>query len=51
VGGEATGAGTDAISLADEKVHIAMHGMSESLNAAIATGILLFEVVRQRARG
>ena len=36
------------ISLADEKVHIPMPGGSESLNAAIAASILLFEVVRQR---
>jgi tRNA G18 (ribose-2'-O)-methylase SpoU len=30
------------------KVHIPMAGGSESLNAAVATGILLFEVSRQR---
>jgi len=50
VGGEAAGAGTEALSLADEKVHIPMPGGSESLNAAIAASILLFEVVRQRAQ-
>jgi len=49
VGGEAAGAGTEAISLADEKVHIPMPGGSESLNAGIAASILLFEVVRQRS--
>jgi TrmH family RNA methyltransferase len=48
IGGEAAGAGSDAVSLADMKVHIPMPGGSESLNAAVATGILLFEVVRQR---
>ncbi len=51
VGGEAYGAGKDATSLADEKVHIPMPGGSESLNAAVAASILLFEIVRQRARG
>ncbi len=49
VGGEAAGAGRESTMLADERVHIHMPGGSESLNAAIATGILLFEVVRQRA--
>ncbi len=48
VGGEATGAGSEATSLADVKVRIPMPGGSESLNAAIAASILLFEVVRQR---
>lgn len=50
VGGEAAGAGDEATSLADSKVHIPMPGGSESLNAAIAAGILLFEVLRQRGR-
>jgi TrmH family RNA methyltransferase len=48
VGSEAQGAGAEAIALAWEKIHIPMPGGAESLNAAIATGILLFEVVRQR---
>jgi TrmH family RNA methyltransferase len=47
-GGEAGGAGPGSFSLADERVHIPMPGGSESLNAAIAASILLFEVVRQR---
>ena len=49
LGGEAAGAGEEALRLADQKIHIPMPGKSESLNAAIATAILLFEVVRQRA--
>jgi TrmH family RNA methyltransferase len=48
VGGEASGAGEEALSITDEQVHIPMPGESESLNAAVAAGILLFEVVRQR---
>mgnify|MGYP001037351050 FL=1 len=48
VGGEAEGASPPAIALADERLHIPMPGGMESLNAAVAAGILLFEVVRQR---
>jgi TrmH family RNA methyltransferase len=48
IGGEAAGAGSQAAQLADQRVHIPMPGGSESLNAAIAAAILMFEVVRQR---
>ena len=48
IGGEAVGAGAEAVTVADEKVRIPMPGGSESLNAAVAASILLFEVVRQR---
>ena len=48
VGGEAAGAGIEAQKLADARVHISMPGEAESLNAAIAAAILMFEVVRQR---
>jgi RNA methyltransferase, TrmH family len=48
IGGEAGGAGSESAALADEMVHIPMPGGSESLNAAVAAGILIFEVVRQR---
>jgi TrmH family RNA methyltransferase len=48
IGGEAEGAGSSGRGLADECVHIAMPGRVESLNAAAAAAILLFEVVRQR---
>ncbi len=48
IGGEAEGVGEQAQSLAHERVKIPMPGVTESLNAAVATGILLFEVVRQR---
>lgn len=47
-GGEAEGAGATAVDLAHETVHIPMPGKVESLNTAIAAGILMFEVVRQR---
>jgi TrmH family RNA methyltransferase len=48
VGGEARGAGPEAASLDPVPVHIPMPGGGESLNVAVATGILLFEIVRQR---
>ena len=50
VGGEAAGAGAEAQALADARIHIPMPGAAESLNAAIAAAILMFEVVRQRGR-
>ena len=51
VGGEAEGASPPALALADEQVRIPMPGGSESLNAAAAAAILLFEAVRQRRSG
>ena len=50
VGGEAQGASQPARELATLQVCIPMPGRSESLNAAMAGGILMFEVVRQRSR-
>jgi len=49
IGGEAEGASSSARQLADSIVHIPMPGGSESLNAAVAAGVLLFEVTRQRS--
>jgi TrmH family RNA methyltransferase len=49
IGGEAGGAGQEAESLAGGAVQIPMPGGMESLNAAVAAGVLLFEVVRQRS--
>lgn len=48
IGSEAEGAGAQAHALANTSVHIPMAGKTESLNAAAAAAILLFEVVRQR---
>jgi TrmH family RNA methyltransferase len=48
IGGEAEGAGEQAFNLATQRVHIPMPGQAESLNAAVAGAILMFEVVRQR---
>jgi TrmH family RNA methyltransferase len=49
IGGEADGAGREALGLAQHRVYIPMAAATESLNAAIATGIILFEAARQRA--
>jgi len=48
IGGEAEGASQSARDLVTTSVHIPMPGKMESLNAAVAGAILLFEVVRQR---
>ncbi|HNB53891.1 MAG TPA: RNA methyltransferase [Anaerolineales bacterium] len=48
IGGEAHGASADLAALHPTPIRIPMPGGSESLNAAIAAGILMFEVVRQR---
>lgn len=48
VGGEAAGAGQQGQALATQRLHIPMPGQMESLNAAAAAAVLMFEVVRQR---
>ena len=48
VGGEAEGASADARNIAHEHIGIPMAGKTESLNAAVAGSVLMFEVMRQR---
>ena len=48
VGGEARGASKSARDLTDAEIYIPMKDTTESLNAAVAGAILLFEVARQR---
>ncbi len=48
VGGEAAGAGEEAAALATGRVRIPMAGGAESLNAALAAAVILFEAARQR---
>ena len=48
IGSEADGATEAAYKFADYRLSIPMPGKMESLNAAVAAGILIFEVVRQR---
>lgn len=48
VGNEGKGPQQDFIEKADERIIIPMPGGAESLNVAIAAGIILFEAVRQK---
>ena len=48
IGNEGAGLSVELLNLATQKIIIPMHGKVESLNAAAATAICLFEVVRQR---
>ena len=48
VGAEAAGVDADWIEAADHHVRIPLRAPVESLNAAVAAGVLLFEAQRQR---
>lgn len=48
VGNEANGVEKEIQDMADEKVKIPMLGKTESLNASVATGVVLYEYVRQK---
>jgi len=48
LGPESTGLTAEELELADQRVSIPMQGMAESLNVAVAGGVLLFEAARQR---
>lgn len=48
IGNEANGVTKEVQSMADNKVKIPMLGKTESLNASVATGIMLYEYVRQK---
>jgi TrmH family RNA methyltransferase len=50
VGGEAVGAGEEAKALATGRVGIPMAGGAESLNAAMAATVILFEAAKQHRR-
>jgi TrmH family RNA methyltransferase len=49
IGSEADGASVEAKQAANTVINIPMPGGSESLNASVAAGIILYEVVRQRS--
>ena len=51
IGNEGNGLTDAAAEAADARIHIPMKGQIESLNAAMAAGILLFEAARQRRTG
>jgi tRNA G18 (ribose-2'-O)-methylase SpoU len=46
VGNEITGLSPQAMELCDMALEIPMHGIKQSLNVAVATGIILYECVR-----
>ena len=48
IGNEANGVSKEIENMADEKVKIPMIGKTESLNASVATGIVLYEYTRQK---
>ena len=48
IGNEANGVSENIQKIADQKVKIPMIGKTESLNASVATGIILYEYVRQK---
>jgi len=50
IGNEAHGPSDEMLSMAAGSVHIPMPGHAESLNAAVAGAILMFEIVQQRKR-
>jgi TrmH family RNA methyltransferase len=49
IGGEAEGSSSKPQQWADGYVNIPMPGGSESLNAAVAAGVIIFEIIRQRS--
>lgn len=51
IGNEARGLSEEAAALADSLIRIPMEGKVESLNAAMAAGILMYEAYRQRREG
>ena len=48
IGNEAAGISKEILDMADKKIKIPMLGEVESLNAAVAGSILMYEAVRQR---
>ena len=47
IGNEANGVSQEVLDISDQKIKIPMLGKTESLNAAVATGIILYEAIRQ----
>ena len=48
IGNEANGISKEVFDIADKKMTIPMLGKTESLNASIATGVILYEYVRRK---
>jgi len=50
VGTESTGLSAQWIDAADQCIRIPMHAQIDSLNVSVATGVLLYEALRQRSK-
>ena len=50
IGNEGNGVSKEVLEKADKKIKIPMLGKTESLNASVATGIVLYEYVRQKLK-
>lgn len=50
IGNEANGVSKEIQEISDQKIKIPMLGKTESLNASVATGIVLYEYVRQKLK-
>jgi len=48
IGSEASGISQQILNLADERVRIPIFGKAESLNASVAAGVFLYEMVRNK---
>jgi TrmH family RNA methyltransferase len=48
IGSEAHGLTPEFLAAADEAVSLPMRGLGDSLNVSVATGVMLYEVLRQR---
>lgn len=48
IGNESNGVSNEVLEISDQKVKIPMLGKTESLNAGVATGIIVYEYVRRR---
>ena len=48
IGKEAKGVSKEILDIADTKTKIPMLGKTESLNASVATGVMLYEYVRRK---
>jgi len=51
IGNEANGLSKELLGQADLRVKLPMIGKAESLNASVASGVLMYEVLRQRMAG
>lgn len=50
IGNEANGVSKEVLDIADKKVKIPMLGKTESLNAGVAAGIMIYEYVREKCK-